>query len=127
MLFTNLDLPERGRDVARILADYDPELSLERLPDNHPYLAERPTHIYAVIHRPLGLPEYIVDVFPETMLDERILAQVWEWDMRRYGKKLDKFHALEYARWVREERARADKLAEDRDRMKFKLKQRRWE
>ena len=103
-----LDLPHKGRDIARILSDYDHELYLERLPSGHPYLAEQPDKPYAVIHRPMGLPEYIVKVFPESMLDERILAQVFEWDTSRFGGKLDKFDALGHAKFILDSRKITD-------------------
>jgi hypothetical protein len=122
-----LDLPVKGRDIARILSDYDHELCLERLPNGHPYLAEQPDKPYAVIHRPLGLPEYIIKVFPESMLDERILAQVFEWDTSRFGGKLDKFDALGHAKFILDSRKRADEQEELREKMKYKLDKRRWE
>jgi hypothetical protein len=59
-------------------------------------------------------------------LDERILAQVWEWDTHRFGKKLDKFDALTHARHILEERKRADDLEEKRERMKYELSKKRW-
>lgn len=125
--FENLDLPENGRHIAKILSDYDHELYLERLPPQHPYLIEQPDKPFAVIHRPLGLPEYVVKVFSETMLDERILAQIFEWDTARFGGSLDKFDALTKANWILNERKRADELEEARERMKYKLNKQRWE
>jgi hypothetical protein len=122
-----LDLPQRGRDIARILSDYDHELHLERLPPGHPYLAEQPNKPYAVIHRPMGLPEYIIKVFPESMLDERILAQVFEWDTSRFGGKLDKFDALGHAKFILDSRQRADEQEELREKMQYTLKKKRWE
>lgn len=127
MLFKNLDLPERGRRIAQILQDYNKDLFLEKLPLGHPYLEDQPNKPYAVWHRPFGLPEYIVSVYPETMLDERILAQVFEWDTHRFGKQLDKFDALTHARHILEERRRADDMEEKRDKMKYMLNKRRWE
>lgn len=122
-----LDLPYKGRDIARILSDYDHELHLERLPNGHPYLIEQPDKPFAIIHRPLGLPEYIIKVFPESMLDERILAQVFEWDTSRSGGKLDKFDALGHAKFILDSRRRADEQEELREKMAYTLKKRRWE
>ena len=127
MLFKNLDLPEHGRRLAEILKDYNPDLHLEKLPPQHPYLLEQPDKPYAVFHRPFGLPEYIVSVYPETMLDARILAQIFEWDTHRFGKKLDKFDALTHAQHILQERTRADEREEKRDKMKYILNKRRWE
>lgn len=122
-----LDLPHKARDIARILSDYDHELHLERLPNGHPYLIEQPDKPFAIIHRPLGLPEYIIKVFPESMLDERILAQVFEWDTSRSGGKLDKFDALGHAKFILDSRKRADEQEELREKMAYTLKKRRWE
>lgn len=122
-----LDLPHKGRDIARILSDYDHELHLERLPNGHPYLIEQPNKPFALIHRPIGLPEYIIKVFPESMLDERILAQVFEWDTSRSGGKLDKFDALGHAKFILDSRRRADEQEELREKMAYTLKKRRWE
>lgn len=127
MTFEHLDLPEKGRHIAKILSDYDHELHLEKLPPGHPFIAEQPDKPYAVIHRPIGLPEYIIKVFPESMLDERILAQVFEWDTSRFGGKLDKFDALGHARFILDERKRADEQEELREKMKYTLNKRRWE
>jgi hypothetical protein len=125
--FEHLSLPEKGRHIAKILSDYDHELHLELLPPQHPYLLEQPDKPYAVIHRPLGLPEYIIKVFPESMLDERILAQIFEWDTSRFGGQLDKFDALGMAKYILDERKRADEQEEKREKMKYMLNKRRWE
>lgn len=127
MIFEHLGLPEKGRDIAKILSDYDHELFLEKLPPGHPYIAEQPDKPYAIIHKPMGLPEYIIKVFPESMLDERMLAQVFEWDTSRSGGKLDKFDALGHARQILLERRRADDQEEKREKMKYIQNKRRWE
>lgn len=122
-----LDLPVKGREIAQIISDYDPELHLERLPSNSEYLIEQPDKPFAVIHRPFALPEYIIKTYPESMLDERIIAQLFEWDTSRFGGKLDKFDALGHARFLLEERRRADEQEEKREYMKYILNKRRWE
>lgn len=117
-----LDLPARGRDVARVLQDYDHELHLERLPPGHPYIAEQPDKPFAVIHRPIGLPEYIIRVYPESMLDERIIADVIRADAAKSGFELDKFDALTAANHVLHERRRSDEVQEKMDRMEWERK-----
>lgn len=121
-----LDLPPKGRDVARILRDYDHELYLERLPESHPYRVEQPDKPFAVIHRPLGLPEYIIRVYPESMLDERIIADVIRADAAKAGFELDKFDALTAASHVLQERRRSDEIQEKMDRMKWENDKKRW-
>lgn len=117
-----LDLPAKGRDVARVLQDYDHELYLERLPPNHPYMIEQPDKPFAVFHRPLGLPEYIIRVYPESMLDERIIADVIRADAAKAGFELDKFDALTAANHVLHERRRSDEIQENMDRMAWERK-----
>lgn len=119
-----LDLPERARDIARILQDYDHELTLEKLPPSHPYLIEQPNKPYAVFHRPLGLPEYIIRVYSESMLDGRVLADVIRADAAKSGFQLDKFDALTAANHVLHERRRSDEIAEQMDRMAWEKKKR---
>lgn len=122
MRLDHLDLPARGRDVARVLQDYDHELHLERLPGSHPYLIEQPNKPFAVIHRPIGLPEYIVRVYPESMLDERIIADVVRADAAKAGFELDKFDVLTSASHALHQRKRSDEIAERTDRMAWEQK-----
>lgn len=121
-LFSQLRLPEGARTVAEMIQDYDPDLFLERLPDGHPWLMDNPQRPYAVIHRPLGLPEYVVESFAETMLDERVFARVLEWDTRRFGKQLDKFDALTWARHARGLKDQQDRVGADQEKMTWHLK-----
>lgn len=121
-LFSQLGLPETARVIADMISDYDPDLFLERLPAGHPWLIEQPDRPYAVIHRPMGLPEYVIESFPDTMLDERIFARVLEWDTRRFGKQLDKFDALTFARHVRGLKEQDDQRGADQEKMAWHLK-----
>lgn len=128
ILFNTLSLPhQKARDTAEMIQDYDPELFLERLPEGHPWLIDNSSKPYALIHRPLGLPEYVIESFAESFLDERVLARVFEWDTRRFGKELSKFDALAHARRVAEAKSRDDRLGDDNERMAHLLKKRRWE
>lgn len=121
-LFNQLGLPDHARHVAQMIQDYDPTLFLERLPQGHLWLIQNPDRPYALIHRPVGLPEYVIESFSEGWLDERIFARVLEWDTRRFGKQLDKFDALNAARHLSQLKAQEDRLAEDSERMLFHLK-----
>jgi hypothetical protein len=127
MRLDHLDLPHRARDVARVLQDYDHELFLERLPPSHPYIIEQPDKPFAVIHRPVGAPEYIVRVYPESMLDERVIADVIRADAAKSGFDLDKFDALSAANQVLHERKRSDEIAEQMDRLEWEQNKKRWE
>jgi hypothetical protein len=125
--FRELGLPPHARDLPKIIHDIDPTVTLERLPNGHPYLVAQPDKPYALIHRPAGMPEYVIESFPESMLDERMISILFEWDVNRFGQSLDKFAAVDHARHVRLERARADELQEKNDKMAFMMKKRRME
>lgn len=122
--FRTLGIPEHARWLAEAVNDYDDRLFLERLPAGHPYLTAQPDKPYAVIHRPTHAPEYVVESFPETMLDERILAIIFQGDMNRAGRKMDKFDALRTARHVRQEREIADRKASAADKFEFRMRKR---
>lgn len=117
--FSTLGLPEHARWLAETINDYDDRLFLERLPAGHPYLQEQPDKPYALVHRPTHAPEYVIESFPESMLDERLLAIVFEADMNRAGRKLDRFDALRHARELAQARQIADRKASAADRFEY--------
>ncbi len=90
-------------------------------------MVEQPDKPFAVIHRPIGAPEYIVRVYPETMLDERIMADVFKADAAKSGFDLDKFDALSAAHFILNERKRSDEIAEGMDRLEWEQNKKRWE
>jgi hypothetical protein len=122
--FRTLGIPEHARWIAEAVNDYDPELSLERLPDNHPYMIGQPDKPFAIIHRPTTAPEYVVESFPESMLDERLLAIVAQNDMNRSGRSLEKHDALRWAANVKQERDIADRKATAADKFEFRMRKR---
>ncbi len=61
--------------IAEIINDYDPTLSLAWIPSDKRAPGEPP---FAVVHRPLGGPEYVV--FYADQCDERILERIWKND-----------------------------------------------
>lgn len=117
--FSTLGLPEHARWLAETINDYDDRLFLEKLPPNHPYMVGQPDKPFAIIHRPTHAPEYVVESFPESMLDERLLAIVFESDMNRAGRKMDRFDALRAARHIKQEREIADRKASAADRFDY--------
>jgi hypothetical protein len=66
--------------IAEILNDYDPCLSLAWIPADKREPGEQP---FAVVHRPLGGPEYVV--FYADQCDQRILERLWSMDMQKQG------------------------------------------
>lgn len=127
VMFNTLGLPDHARPLARLISDYDPTLSLERLPERHPWLLANPNKPYAVIHRSLQFGEYIVDSYPESMLDERVFALIVQGDARRHGFDMDKFDALARSQMLLEQRRREDALESANDKMAFSMKRRKYE
>lgn len=126
MRLDHRDLPtEQARTVARAITDYDPELQLVRLPDGHPYLLGQPDKPYAIVHRYQSDYEHIIENFPESMLDERLLAIVAERDIRRAGGDLSKLDLLNSAYMVTQARARAERDEAARDLIDFHSGRRR--
>lgn len=64
--------------IAEIIAEYDPTLSLAWIPPANREPGDKP---FAVVHRPVGLPEYVV-CYADTC-DERLLARVFSMDNAR--------------------------------------------
>jgi hypothetical protein len=124
LLFNTLGLPEHARPLARLIHDYDSTVTLEKLPDGHPWLFEAPNKPYALVHRPMHAPEYVIESFPESMLDERILAILVEGDMHKAGKKLANFDPVHWARMQLESRKREDELGAANELWEFKMRQR---
>ncbi len=66
--------------IAEIINDYDPTLSLAWIPSDKREPGEAP---FAVVHRPLGGPEYVV--FYADNCDERILERIWSNDSTKHN------------------------------------------
>lgn len=64
--------------IAEIINDYDPTLSLAWIPADKREPGDAP---FAVVHRPLGGPEYVV--FYADQCDERILERLWRNDITK--------------------------------------------
>lgn len=123
--FQHLGLPERARPIAQLIADYDQYLSLERLPNGHPWLIDNAEKPYAVIHRMPGVPEYVIESYGEGSLDSRIFANIIQGDAAKHGWDLAEFDPINAAAMLLEGRKREDELDEANDRMAFKLRERR--
>jgi len=112
ILFQHLGLPEHARPLAQMLNDYDPTLSLERLPDSHPWLIDNPDKPYAVIHRGLGMQEYIIESYPEDRLDHRVFANTVFGDANKHNWDFDEFDPVAASKLLLEERRRAEEREE---------------
>lgn len=94
---TDAALPhDHARLLARMIQQQWPDLRLIRLPADHPeFTPEKPYAIRDL--NPLTFNE-IVEVYPESMLDNRLYAMLLENDTRgRNGMTRDKFWAIKKA------------------------------
>lgn len=118
-LFRHLGLPEHARAVAQLLQDYDPTLSLERLPAGHPWLDANPDKPYAVIHRNPAFPEYVIESYPESMLDHRIFANTVFGDANKHNWDLEEFDPVAVSAMLVGQRQREDQNEIGNDVMAF--------
>lgn len=78
--------------IAEIVNDYDPDLFLAFIPEAK---REPGDHPFAVIHRPVGRPEYIA--FYADKCDERILERLFMNDLTKHSV-IDQLEAKDRAR-----------------------------
>jgi hypothetical protein len=90
------DVPEYAHRLARVLADYDPNLYIRRVPERHPqFNPERP---FAVMYgSSAGGESYIVQNYPAYALDERIMADIISADVTKDGGSVEDIIALNAA------------------------------
>lgn len=100
---------ERHARIAEIIQDYDPSLELAWIPPDKREPGDAP---FAVIHRPLGQPDYVVCYSDDP--DERLLARIFEGD-KKNGNVLDQIEAhnaavkaMELKKQMEEAEERAD-------------------
>lgn len=125
ILFQSLGIPEHARAVANALHDYDPTLSLERLPDAHPWLIDHPDKPYAVWHRSPAFPDYIIESYAESQLDHRIIANTVFGDANRHNWEADQFDPVTAAYHLVEARRRTDELTAGNELSMWREKRRR--
>lgn len=78
---------ETQRDVDRLLNDYDPNLSLRRIPERDPaFTPEKPFGVYE--EGTLGVSPWVFTLAPYAC-DERVLARVAAGDMAKRGVRED--------------------------------------
>jgi len=90
------DVPEHAHRLARVMADYDPNLYIRKVPEQHPqFNPERP---WAVMYGSnSGGESYIIQNYPFSMLDERIMADLISADVTKDGGSVDDIVALNAA------------------------------
>lgn len=71
---------EKHARIAEIINDYDPTLELAWIPPDKREPGDKP---FAVVHRPLGQPDYVVCYADDC--DERLLARVFSMDSDKHN------------------------------------------
>lgn len=88
------DLPVSAYRLARMLADYDPDIYIRKLGPGHPQFdKERP---YSIVVN--GKKDrYVLKNYAEWQLDERIMADIIQADVTNAGMSIDDVQALNAA------------------------------
>lgn len=108
---------ETQRDVDRLLNDYDPNLSLRRIPERDPaFSPEKPFGVYE--EGTLGLTPWVFTLAPYAC-DERVLARVAAGDMAKRGvvDEMAKAQANALAAQAWRDRQRAEDVQNRTDEM----------
>lgn len=114
---------DQQRHINQLLQDYDPNLSLRRIPENDPAFAagmrKNPPEIYGVYEEGLrGASTPWVFTVAEMSIDDRILARVVAGDMsKRSGPELNAIriaaHQAGRQRAEQEERTKLEEMQEE--------------
>lgn len=99
--------------IAEIIKDYDETLELAWIPPNA--RAHNEEFPFAVIHKPLDAPEYVVFKLKESEVDHRVLARLFAGDSTRHSNILDVIENEEAARRIVEMKRDMDAAEEARE------------
>lgn len=89
-------LPGHVRNIAEILAEFDPDLYICRLPEGHPQF--NPDRPWSVVVRPAGREQYVYGNYMESQIDARIVAEfITRANNTATGGSYDEFAALQKA------------------------------
>lgn len=113
--------------INRMLRDYDPNLSLRRIPEGDPAFnagrAKTPPHTHGVweegVNTLKGILGNWVFTLAEMSIDHRVLARIAEGDMRKHGvpEKIAKLRAHQETAELERQRAMYDIIEERREEM----------
>lgn len=108
------DVPRGAERIARVLADYDPNLYIRKLPENHPQFdRERP---YSVVVNPgSGQEKYVLKNFAEWQVDERLIAEIIQADVTNAGMSIDDMQAINAAHEMMKVKKKEEEDAERRE------------
>ena len=106
------DVPQHAYRLARALADYDPNIYIIKLAENHPQFdRQRPYSI--VVHG--AKDKYVLKNYAEWQLDERIMADIIQADVTNAGMSIDDIQALNAAHAMMKAKERQEIDAERRE------------
>ena len=106
------DLPTGAYRVARMLADYDPNIYIRKLDPGHPQFdKERP---YSIIVNG-AKDKYVLKNYAEWQLDERIMADIIQADVTNAGMSISDVEALNAAHAMMKAKERQERDAERRE------------
>lgn len=106
------DLPVHAYRLARMLADYDPEIYIRKLDPGHPQFdKERP---YSIIVNG-ARDKYVLKNYAEWQLDERIMADIIQADVTNAGMSISDVQALNAAHAMMKAKEREESDAERRE------------
>lgn len=108
------DVPRGAERIARVLADYDPNLYIRKLPEGHPQFdRERP---YSVVVNPgSGQEKYVLKNFAEWQVDERLIAEIIQADVTNAGMSIDDMQAINAAHEMMKIKKKEEEDAERRE------------
>ena len=106
------DIPASAYRVARMLADYDPNIYIRKLDPGHPQFdKERP---YSIVVN--GTKDrYVLKNYSEWQLDERIMADIIHADVTNAGMSISDMEALNAAHAMMKAKEREERDAERRE------------
>lgn len=106
------DVPTGCERLARVLADYDPNLYIRKLEPSHPQFdKERP---YSIVVKG-DKDRYVLKNYAEWQLDERIMADIISADVTQSGGSIDDIQALNAAHEFMKIKEREEMMAERKE------------
>lgn len=105
--------------IAQVIHDYDPTLELAWVPPEARELNEQ--YPFAVIHRPIGAPPYIVMRLRESEVNHRVIARLWANDAKN-SNVLDAIEKDEQARKALELLRKQEEYEEAREKAAWMVK-----
>lgn len=106
------DIPSGAYRVARMLADYDPNIYIRKLDPGHPQFdKERP---YSIVVNG-AKDKYVLKNYAEWQLDERIMADIIQADVTNAGMSISDMEALNAAHAMMKAKQRQESDAERRE------------